>query len=179
MSFPRISQRCKLTSSLPLLAIFPSWPNSLLPSQGSKSLSQGLLWGKPKPTHWPQPITSFLLDLAGHESLFLRFPLTAGRGPWFVYKRDMRVSKVLSIVPHPVAISPFIFFSTSNRFKESNLLDRNYQNITQGPLACLEKLNVSYISENPEEWQGFPYIFLWCWQLRKNAYKTVHCNNLT
>lgn len=53
---------------------------------------------------------------------------------------------MLDIASHPVDISPFSS-STHYRFKESNLLVRNYQNITQGPLTCLEKLKVSDTSQ--------------------------------
>lgn len=140
------------SDSLPFLATITYLTHVLIPSPSNllaiEDLSQHLLWAKPKPIHWPQPISSFLLDSAGHGSLFLRFPHTAGWGPWLICKRDVRLSLMLNIAPHPVDISPFSFF-THSRFKESNLLDRNYQNITQGPLTCLEKLKVSNIPGIP------------------------------
>lgn len=83
-----------------------SLPGKLL---ALKSLSQNLLWGKPKPIHWPPPISSFLLDLAECGSLFLRFPHFAARGPSFICQIDTKPSLMLSIIPHPVDISPFSF----------------------------------------------------------------------
>lgn len=71
----------------------------------------------------------------------------------------------LSIPPPP--------FPPTTRFKESNSLDRNDQNITQSTWTCPEKLNASSTPEIPEEWQDFLYILRWCWQLRANVHKTV------
>lgn len=108
--------------------------------------SQHLLWGKPKPIYWLPPIRSFLLDSAGYGSFFLTFPHTAGGGPRLMCKRDRPPSLTLSMAPHQLKF-PHPPFPPTTRFKESNLLARNYQNITQGPLTCLEKLKVSYTSQ--------------------------------
>lgn len=54
------------SDSLPLLATITSLTHVLIPSPGKllsiEDLSQHWLWGKPKPIHWLQPISSLLLD---------------------------------------------------------------------------------------------------------------------